>query len=325
MSFFKKIADKINISLASSDNNPDAIYESEPTPSKQKYYQDSSYYAKKVPTMSVSMDTGDHSMADVPTFSERVKDATPSAGGLYPAEILLLFYCNQYRKYPNPKNGYPGLWWFKYGIRNVDEALDSLVARGFLVIGTDGKYTATASGQQELAENEYVEYSHRKSKNIEITPWTVNKLIQSGTPNQAAIVQKMIDDANTEAQEYSESSSELVKDIDPKLYRSLRSQDKQIAAINKAGVDYKDDLDTHIKFWEDLLATDGILVNGVSWPFIIVDLYYKAKRYDDAWRVLDELVSDPLLTKKARQWQIRVLKKEKKDYTQIQRLLDKGM
>lgn len=33
---------------------------------------------------------------------------------------------------PKTKSGYPGLWWFKYGIRDVGHALESLKARGFL-------------------------------------------------------------------------------------------------------------------------------------------------------------------------------------------------
>ena len=50
---------------------------------------------------------------------------------MYVAEIMLLECCSQ-GKYPKPKGGYPGLWWFKYGIRDVGHALESLKARGFL-------------------------------------------------------------------------------------------------------------------------------------------------------------------------------------------------
>lgn len=108
--------------------------------------------------------------------------------------------------------------------------------------------------------------------------------------------------------------------------RQLKRQDRQLAAIQKAEAEYKStgNLDKLIKFWEHLLATDGILIRGVGWPFKIVEVYYKAKRYDDAWRVLNNLVLDPNCYKKARQWQIKVLKKEKKDYSQIQHLLDIG-
>lgn len=111
-----------------------------------------------------------------------------------------------------------------------------------------------------------------------------------------------------------------------RLDRTLKRQDKQFAAIQKAEAEYKvtGDLNTLITFWEKLLATDGILIPGASWPFKIVEVYYKAKRYDDAWRALSKLVLDPDYRKKARQWQIKILKKEKKDYSQIQHLLDTG-
>lgn len=65
------------------------------------------------------------------TFEERKKSTFPSRNGLYPAEILLLEYC-KYGTYPHPRNGYPGFWWFEYGIRNVRAALKSLEERGFI-------------------------------------------------------------------------------------------------------------------------------------------------------------------------------------------------
>jgi len=109
------------------------------------------------------------------------------------------------------------------------------------------------------------------------------------------------------------------------LNKRLNRQDRQYEAIQKAEEDYQkgidDSLNRLIKFWEDLLASDGILLNGVGWPFQIVDLYYKASRYEDALKRLDDLVTDPLCRKKALQWQVRILKKQKKDYTRIQKLL----
>ena len=65
------------------------------------------------------------------TFDERKKTSYSSLRGLYVAEILLLDYCTS-GKYPKPNGGYPGLWWFEYGIRDVGHALESLEKRGFL-------------------------------------------------------------------------------------------------------------------------------------------------------------------------------------------------
>lgn len=65
------------------------------------------------------------------TFEERKGTAIPSARGLYPAQIMLLSYCETGR-YPKPNGGYPGFWWFEYGIRDVGHALENLAANGFL-------------------------------------------------------------------------------------------------------------------------------------------------------------------------------------------------
>ncbi len=65
------------------------------------------------------------------TFDERKKMSYPSPRGLYVAEILLLDYCD-HGKYPKPSGGYPGFWWFEYGIRDIGHALESLEQRGFL-------------------------------------------------------------------------------------------------------------------------------------------------------------------------------------------------
>lgn len=67
----------------------------------------------------------------VVTFEERKGLSYPSQAGLYVPEILLLEYCS-YGTYPKPSNGYPGFWWFKYGIRDIGAALKSLEQRGFI-------------------------------------------------------------------------------------------------------------------------------------------------------------------------------------------------
>ncbi|MCI7528357.1 MAG: SAP domain-containing protein [Oscillospiraceae bacterium] len=98
---------------------------SETIPEKEKkYYQPDSYYTD------VAFE-GTQFEKKVITFEERKKTAIPSDNGLYPAEILLLEYCT-YGTYPNPKSGYPGFWWFEYGIRDVGAVLKTLSNRGFV-------------------------------------------------------------------------------------------------------------------------------------------------------------------------------------------------
>lgn len=91
---------------------------------ERQYYRPDDYYT----TYSYP---GTEMARRVITFEERKKSSYPSKRGLFVAEILLLEYCS-YGKYPKPSNGYPGLWWFEYGIRDVGHALESLEKRGFL-------------------------------------------------------------------------------------------------------------------------------------------------------------------------------------------------
>lgn len=95
---------------------------------EKKYYQLDEYYTDVVRE-------GTAFERRVVTFEERKKTAIPSERGLYPAEILLLEYCSK-GTYPGPKNGYPGFWWFAYGIKDVGAALKSLEERGYIRLGT---------------------------------------------------------------------------------------------------------------------------------------------------------------------------------------------
>ena len=156
---------------------PYADSSSIPTNERQ-YYKPDEYYT-------LSAFPGSLMERPVITFEERKKISFPSKRGLFVAEILLLSYCAK-GKYPNPKNGYPGLWWFEYGIRDVGKALRSLEEKGFISLdGDTQKYHLTNLGEAELHENEYIPYMH-KSKNKtsegstfgkEFNVWSINRLI----------------------------------------------------------------------------------------------------------------------------------------------------
>lgn len=98
------------------------------TPNEKGDYQPEEYYTDVVAE-------GTAFEKRVISFEERKKTAIPSARGLYPAEILLLEYCSK-GAYPGPKNGYPGFWWFEYGIRNVDVVLKNLEERGYIAFAS---------------------------------------------------------------------------------------------------------------------------------------------------------------------------------------------
>lgn len=118
---------------------------------EKKYYQDDSYYTSKVHEGTVFEKT-------VVTFEERKKTAVPSQRGLYPAQILLLEYCS-YGTYPGPKNGYPGFWWFEYGIRDVGTALKELETSEFIAMGV----LSDAVGNLKIQELKDILSSHGES------------------------------------------------------------------------------------------------------------------------------------------------------------------
>lgn len=98
--------------------------ESEQVQPQRRGYQPEKYYTEKA-------FEGTQFEKKIITFEERKKISFPSRRGLYVAEILLLEYCS-YGTYPQPQNGYPGFWWFEYGIKDIEDALKSLEQRGFI-------------------------------------------------------------------------------------------------------------------------------------------------------------------------------------------------
>jgi hypothetical protein len=70
---------------------------------------------------------------DVTPVEKRIKGMKPNGVGLYPHETLLLSYAPQYYV---GDNSFPGFWWYKYGIKDVNKSLRSLLDRGFLRVGS---------------------------------------------------------------------------------------------------------------------------------------------------------------------------------------------
>lgn len=304
-----------------------------PEPDK-RFYQPDEYYANVV-------HEGTAFEHHVVTFEGRKKTAIPSDRGLYPAEILLLDYCSK-GTYPGPKNGYPGFWWFSYGIRDVGAALKSLEERGYIELGSinnsvdsftmaqlkelliahgqpssgkktelvervsttipeialvnagaQAKYALTEIGRMELFDNAYVPYMHSTHNKtvegvkvgVEFNVWSINKLLGTGNKtNWKAVVDEQEHKMNQETTANNEAFMQDLKKIDPAGYRELRTQDQQLAAVQKARDQYYEskDLDGYIAFWEMLWANGGLKFGGAGWHFELPDLYIKAKRYDDA-------------------------------------------
>ncbi len=301
---------------------------------EKKYYQPDSYYTDIVAE-------GTAFERKAVSFEDRKKTAIPSNKGLYPAEIMLLEYCSK-GNYPRPKNGYPGFWWFEYGIHDVGAVLKSLEDRGYIVFasakesvkgftvpqlkellsaqgqpttgkkaelvarisdtvpeddliaaGVQVKYDLTELGQQELSENAYVPYMHSAPNKtteddrfgLTFNVWSINQLLGVGDKSGwKVVVEDQERKMNKETSDRNGAFMKDLKKIDPEEYKVLKTEDQQIAAVQKARDRYSEDkdLDPYIAFWEMIWANGGLKFEGARWHFELPDLYIKAKRYDDA-------------------------------------------
>lgn len=83
------------------------------------------------------------------------------------------------------------------------------------------------------------------------------------------------------------------------LEATLAKQDRQIKEIQNAEARYKSDgnIESLIRFWEDLWENGGLTFNGSKWTFRLPDLYIKQKQYDEAIRALKK-IKNPIYKEK---------------------------
>lgn len=169
MGIFSKIKNIVNQSESTNINLDKNYADSSTIPENERqFYQNDEYYTIK------THEATPFEFTVVP-FEQRKQNQFPSKRGLYVPEILFLSFC---KNFPNPKNGFPGYWWFKYGVRDVGAMMRSLEQRGFIEINEKtNRYRTTEIGEAELTENEYVVYTHKNSKLINFTAWEMNLLL----------------------------------------------------------------------------------------------------------------------------------------------------
>ncbi|WP_270501419.1 hypothetical protein [Clostridium butyricum] len=74
------------------------------------------------PTVEMTIQVMSSGEDDVISVEKRIKNANISQYGLYPHEVLMLDYAGSYYV---DGNSFQGFWWYKYGVRNVDNCLHS--------------------------------------------------------------------------------------------------------------------------------------------------------------------------------------------------------
>lgn len=297
-----------------------------PIPNEEKqYYQPDSYY------VSVTHPGTVFEKKVIP-FQERKSISFPSKRGLYVAEILLLEYCS-HGTYPHPKNGYPGFWWFEYGMRNIGYYLSELERRGFICTDSEkGKYRLTKLGETELSENKYVPIMHKEkdktSEDARFGPvfnvWEINRRMgQEHRDDWGNIIDEVKREMQKHTAQKASKREEFLKKEEsrnPKFVAEIRTmdnmlanQDAQLSKIQEAEKRYEQDKDIEalIAFWENIWANGGLLFNGSKWTFRLPDLYIKQKRYDDALKIVKR-IKNPAYQDKAASYVEKIQKAKAK-------------
>ena len=110
----------------------------------------------------------------VVVYDDAIKKSWKTPSGLYPPEIVAIYFCNIH---PNPKTGYPAWYWFRYGIRDVEDFQRKLESKGLIEKTSDGKWIPSKKGEQELKENEFIVWAHQNNDIDGIDAWSIGKVL----------------------------------------------------------------------------------------------------------------------------------------------------
>lgn len=196
---------------------------------ERKFYEKNDYYSYR-PYAGTAFDT-----FGVKEYGELIKTVKPSSRGLYPPEIVMLYFC---KKYPlDDGKKYPGYWWFEYGVINVRSLLDTLESKGLIRISKKGKYEPTEEGEKELVENEAIVWAHRK-KGIG-SAWTMAKLLDGNMKNWKDVVWRT----------FEQQKLEFLKQGQMDLYRNVFQAQAEFA-------EYEGKYGLAIKLYQEVTRLD---------------------------------------------------------------------
>lgn len=120
------------------------------------------------------------SQNEVIPVEKRIKGVKPSCDGLYPHEVLVLSYAP---KFCDNGNNFQGFWWYKYGIRDVQNVLSSLAKRGYIEQGS----IADAINMEKMPTIKE-ELQKRNLKSSGKKADLISRLVENATENELSSV-----------------------------------------------------------------------------------------------------------------------------------------
>lgn len=113
---------------------------------------------------------------EVIPVEKRIKKISPNSEGLYPHEVLVLSYAPTY--YVDGDNEFQRFWWYRYGIKDVNKVLKSLLNRDFLRSGS------LASAMQKATVVELKDILRDNDRKV--------------TGNKKVLIQRLLDEVDNE-------------------------------------------------------------------------------------------------------------------------------
>lgn len=188
-------------------------------------------------------------------------------------------------------------------------------------IGLEPKYHLTQVGKMELSENGYVVNIHNSpdkttsdsrygtTYNLDAVASELETNPKISWEDAASIRKKKREKFFDDQKKQHNTFLEEMKARNPAWYSkmkridaSLAAQDRQLQKVQTAEERYKKtgDLEWYVDFWESLWAKGGLLFGSSKWSFVLPDLYFKQKRFDDVISFCEMLkVRDKYTTDKA--------------------------
>ena len=88
-------------------------------------------------------------MEGIVPYEKRIKTSSKTKEGLYPPEIVMLYFCNKGNRYSAKNKDCPAYWQTEYGISDIDKFLSGIEKKGFLEL-KNGYYKTTAKGEEAV-------------------------------------------------------------------------------------------------------------------------------------------------------------------------------
>lgn len=184
----------------------------------------------------------------------------------------------------------------------VERVKSDVLDDALKAIGLEPKYHLTQIGKAELSENSYVVNIHNSpdkttsdskygpTYNLDAVASDLAKDPEISWEAAASRRKQKREDFLADQKKQHNAFLEEMKPRNPawyskmkKLDASLAAQDRQLQKVQAAEEKYKEtgDLEWYVDFWESLWANGGLLFSGMKWSFVLPDLYFKQKRFDD--------------------------------------------